>query len=278
MQNQYTGYGSPYGAMNPQQTGFMQNTGYQGMQGGMGMNGSGPGMRPQPTGMPSSMRMQSQQTGMPSMGTGMGMSGMNTGGMQPMMTGMPQRPQQTGMSNFSGMSSGTGFSSSGMGMSSQPTGMGSAATGNTSYSFLDAPPPSSALGGGMAGRMAPQMTGYPGAMTAQPTGMPHDPRLQMMAASFMPSNVNQPFNASGNMQFAHPLSQPLQQSFQSLLSNPSVATPKVPWTLSRQEKKDYDQIFRAWTGGEGGGFIEGDMAQAVFGQSGLGREDLMKIW
>lgn len=57
-----------------------------------------------------------------------------------------------------------------------------------------------------------------------------------------------------------------------------MATPKVPWTLSRQEKKDYDQIFRAWTGGEGGGYIEGSMAGEVFGQSGLGREDLMKIW
>ncbi|GHJ86190.1 hypothetical protein NliqN6_2592 [Naganishia liquefaciens] len=278
MQNQYTGYGSPYGAMNPQQTGFMQTPGFQGMHGAMGMNGTGVGMRSQPTGMPSAMRMQSQQTGMPSMGTGMGMSSMNTGAMQPMMTGMPQRPQQSGMSNFSGMSSGTGFSSSGIGMSSQPTGMSNTGTGNTNYSFLNGPPPSSALGAGMASRLAPQITGYPGALTAQPTGMPHDPRLQMMAASLMPSNVNQPFNSSGNMQFAHPLSQPLQQSFQSLLSNPSVATPKVPWTLSRQEKKDYDQIFRAWTGGEGGGFIEGDMAQAVFGQSGLGREDLMKIW
>ncbi len=71
---------------------------------------------------------------------------------------------------------------------------------------------------------------------------------------------------------------PLTQNFQSLLSNPNVATPKVPWTLSKQEKKDYDQIFRAWTGGSGGGFIEGNMAQEVFGQSGLGRDDLMKIW
>jgi len=52
----------------------------------------------------------------------------------------------------------------------------------------------------------------------------------------------------------------------------------VPWTLSKQEKKDYDQIFRAWTGGSGGGFIDGSMAQEVFGQSGLSRDDLMKIW
>lgn len=201
--------------MNSQQTGFMQNqqTGYPGMQqGGMGMNNSNMGMRSQPTGMPSGMgRMQSQQTGMPSMG----MQGMNTGGMQPMMTGMPQRPQQTGMSSFSGMNTGSGFSSSGMGMSSNPTG---ASGGQGNYSFLNAPPPQSSLGGGMGSRMTPQMTGYPGggmgAMTAQPTGMPHDPRLQMMAASFMPSNVNQV--------------RPLNSSFQSFNSRASFDSHSAP--------------------------------------------------
>lgn len=226
--NQYNGYSSGYGAMggqmNPQQTGFMQNqqTGYPGMQGGMGMNGmpggagTMGGMRPQQTGMPSSMRMQSQPTGMPSMGnmgmssmnTGMSFGSSNTGGMQPMMTGLqqqPQRqqPQQTGMSN---LGSG-GYSGSGMGMSSNPTG--ASGTGNTNYSFLNAPPPPSALGGGLGSRMTPQMTGYPGAggmgaLTAQATGMPHDPRLQMMAASFMPSNVNQVSRFPANLYLQHP--------------------------------------------------------------------------
>lgn len=95
-----------------------------------------------------------------------------------------------------------------------------------------------------------------------------------LISPFFPS---QPYQG-GIPSFAQPSSAPLPQTFQSLLSNPSVKTPAVPWTLSRQEKKDYDQIFRAWTGGEGGGFIEGGMAQDVFGQSGLGREDLGKIW
>ena len=77
-------------------------------------------------------------------------------------------------------------------------------------------------------------------------------------------------------QFAQPTSQ-LQTQFQSLLDNPKIRTPKVPWTLSKQEKKDYDQIFRAWDV-NGEGFISGDMAREVFGQSGMGQNDLIKIW
>ena len=77
-------------------------------------------------------------------------------------------------------------------------------------------------------------------------------------------------------QFAAPASQ-LPGQFQSLLDNPKIRTPKVPWTLSKQEKKDYDQIFRAWDV-SGEGFISGEMAREVFGQSGLGQNDLIKIW
>jgi hypothetical protein len=71
--------------------------------------------------------------------------------------------------------------------------------------------------------------------------------------------------------------QPLQQTFNSLLQNSKADTPNVPWALSRQEKKDYDQIFRAWDP-KGEGFISGQMAREVFGQAGLGQDDLMKIW
>ena len=43
------------------------------------------------------------------------------------------------------------------------------------------------------------------------------------------------------------------------------------------EKKQYDQIFRAWDT-QGTGFISGQTALEVFGQSGLDRNDLAKIW
>ncbi|KAG9123376.1 hypothetical protein FRC07_015019 [Ceratobasidium sp. 392] len=43
------------------------------------------------------------------------------------------------------------------------------------------------------------------------------------------------------------------------------------------EKKNYDQIFRAWDQ-DGTGFISGQIGFEIFGQSGLPREDLAKIW
>ena len=126
-----------------------------------------------------------------------------------------------------------------------------------------------------------QPTGM-GALRPQPTGF-HDPRLQSMMQSFMPSNLSQvrePQRAYSGIlpnQYLHSPSQHLAHPSLTLLQNPSVKTPKVPWTLSRQEKKDYDQIFRAWDT-DGDGFITGETAREVFGQAGLGQEGLMKIW
>lgn len=204
----------------------------------------------------------------------------------------------------------------------QQSGMGGMGGMGGGYSFLNTPPPpppqsqsqfsnptgqlstqrtgiqSGVGGGGGGGGLQPQQTGWNTGLTAQQTGVGHDPRLMMMMGSFMPGNLGnsslQPISStpSSISQFQSsfpPISQlsqnlpinpnaPLTLNFKSLLSDPAVRTPKVPWVLSKQEKKDYDQIFRAWTGGSGGGFIEGAMAQEVFGQSGLGRDDLMKIW
>ena len=91
------------------------------------------------------------------------------------------------------------------------------------YGFLNQPPQQSSFrpsglapqmtgfpGGGASG-LLPQQTGYPGGMMSQPTGMMgggmmsqptgmglrpqptgmHDPRLQSMMQSFMPSNLSQ---------------------------------------------------------------------------------------
>ncbi|WWC98979.1 hypothetical protein V866_005873 [Kwoniella sp. B9012] len=257
----------------PQPTGAPQG------QGGFGGNNVNPSfLSTQPTGYPGQpQQLQPMQTGyqpqLPQR-TGM-MGGMGQGNtannysflnqpppsnssfrsnnLTPQMTGYPGggasglMPQQTGYQPSGLMSQPTGAS----GLLSQPTGLMSQPTG---------------MGMGM-GRLQPQAT-----------GLPHDPRLQQMMQSFMPSNISQPFAPSGLPQFNQPQSQqPLTQSFQSLLQNPSVNTPKVPWTLSRQEKKDYDQIFRAWDT-KGDGFISGEMAREVFGQSGLDQDSLMKIW
>jgi hypothetical protein len=62
-----------------------------------------------------------------------------------------------------------------------------------------------------------------------------------------------------------------------MTQNKSIKTPKIPWVLTKDEKKNYDQIFRAWDQ-SGSGFISGEVAQEVFGQSGLSRDDMAKIW
>ncbi|WVQ83634.1 hypothetical protein IAT38_005775 [Cryptococcus sp. DSM 104549] len=233
-----------------------------------------PQLQPMQTGF-QPQQQRPQQTGMPTGGVGGigGGAGGNysflnqpppqsnfRGNLTPQMTGFPGGgasgllPQQTG---FPG-----GMGGGGSGMLPQQTG----------YQGMMSQPTGFQGGGGLMS----QPTGM-GRLQAQPTGLPHDPRLQSMMQSFMPSNISQPFSG-GVPQFAQtPGAQPLQQTFQSLLQNPAVATPKVPWTLSRQEKKDYDQIFRAWDK-KGDGFISGEMAREVFGQSGLGQDDLMKIW
>jgi len=135
-----------------------------------------------------------------------------------------------------------------------------------------------------------------GGITAQPTGYPMGFRGQMPALgassqpflnTFMPApGAQQPMGLSNfqpsQMQFAQPTSQfsgmSLQQTFQQQNQQQiGQAEVKVPWKLSTEEKKSYDQIFRAWDQ-SGSGFIEGKMSTEVFAQSGLPREDLMQIW
>ncbi len=62
-----------------------------------------------------------------------------------------------------------------------------------------------------------------------------------------------------------------------MASTPTGAAKPQGWALSKAEKKQYDSIFRTWDSANSG-FISGDIATQVFGQSGLERNDLAKIW
>jgi hypothetical protein len=131
------------------------------------------------------------------------------GGFQPQQTGF--QPQQTG---FQPQQTGSQGLAPPLAQQStqrpQNTG-GSTGAGAGNYAFLNAPPPSSSMGGmqpqqtGWQGGLSSQPTGYgggghsgllaqptgaPSRLMAQPTGMPHDPRLQMMSAHFMPGNTS----------------------------------------------------------------------------------------
>jgi actin cytoskeleton-regulatory complex protein PAN1 len=99
----------------------------------------------------------------------------------------------------------------------------------------------------------------------------------MMANTFMPANPSLPYSG-GAPQFQPQTGPSLQQNFQQHnQAQRGTATPKVPWTLSKAEKKNYDQIFRAWDA-SGSGFISGQTALEVFGQSGLDKNELARIW
>ncbi|CCM04566.1 uncharacterized protein FIBRA_06747 [Fibroporia radiculosa] len=134
-----------------------------------------------------------------------------------------------------------------------------------------------------ASPLTAQPTGYAGGgmrpLVPQATGFV-DPRLQMMSSTFLPANPSTPYNPAGAPQLQQlpvgglSLQQSFQQHNQAQRGN---AAPKVPWALSKAEKKNYDQIFRAWDV-SGTGFISGQTALEVFGQSGLDKNDLAKVW
>ncbi|KAL5533504.1 hypothetical protein ACEPAF_5280 [Sanghuangporus sanghuang] len=269
---QQWGQGQP-GFQYPMQTGFPLTAGQfqQGFPGG--------GLAPQPTGFPGQRPpfQQPQQTGFPGMG-----------GLQPQQTGFPQggfqHQQQTSpippVPPLPGNLGGSGFGS-------MNTGVNSGSGFGVGQQYRPAPPPppqrsflnpSPAFPGGGGSGLAPQMTGFPGAsaLVPQMTGYV-DPRLQMMSSSFMPANPSMPFSG-GVPQFAGNPSGPgasLQQSIQQY--NQQSTTPKMSWALSKVEKKNYDQIFRAWDT-QSTGYINGQTALEVFGQSGLDKNTLAKIW
>ncbi|KAI9069473.1 hypothetical protein FKP32DRAFT_1617176 [Trametes sanguinea] len=280
----------------PMQTGFNPQQQFQ------------PQLAPQPTGFPGQRPpgfQQPQPTGFPG----------QQGFQQPQQTGFPgqqgfQQPQQTGFPGAQGFQQPqqTGFP--GQQLQSQPTGFPG---GNFQQQQRPPPPPvppipsqfqqqqpqQNAQGSGFLSAQQPanrflgtspglsplsaQQTGFPGGgglrpLVPQVTGFV-DPRLQMMSNTFLPANTSAPYNAAGLPQFQQQQSGfSLQQSFQQHnQAQRGNAAPKIPWALSKAEKKQYDQIFRAWDTGNTG-FISGQTALEVFGQSGLDRNDLAKIW
>jgi hypothetical protein len=173
-QGQYGGYqqqptgqfgGQPAGGfMGPQQTGFMGQPQQQQQQQQQPMQSN---VSPLPTGQPGGGNysfLNTQPTGFRPSFTG------SSSGLNPQMTGFPGG----GASGL--LSQQTGFGGGGMGMGGgmmpQQTGMGGMMSQPT----------------GMGGGLMSQPTGM--GLRAQPTGV-HDPRLQSMMQSFMPSNTAQ---------------------------------------------------------------------------------------
>lgn len=168
--------------------------------------------------------------------------------LQAQMTGFPtQQPQQTG---FMGQQ--------------QPQGLQPQQTG-----FPGAP---QATGyNGPRPPMPPMPTGFAGGMTAplnaQPTGMPGQWGL-----------VNAPASGLPNIDALQARMMPQQGREQGTFTTAGLqGNAVIPWAITKEEKTRYDQLFRAWDGLHKG-FIGGDVAIEIFGQSGLEKPDLERIW
>ncbi|KAL8869927.1 MAG: hypothetical protein Q9174_003905 [Haloplaca sp. 1 TL-2023] len=163
------------------------------------------------------------------------------GGMAPQQTGFPPQQQQQ-QNNFQQNPQPTGYTGPRPPMPPMPTGYGS--------------------------NMSPSHTGMQAQMplNAQPTGRPGQWGLVNAPASGLP-------NIEALQQRMMP--QPGREGGFTTAGLSGSAT--VPWAVTKDEKKIYDGLFKAWDG-LNRGFIGGDVAIEVMGQSGLPKSDLEKIW
>jgi hypothetical protein len=155
----------------------------------------------------------------------------------------------------------TGFGQPPMGMQPQPTGFGQVPGG-----YNGPRPPMPPMPTSYSSNLTPNMTGM-APLNMQPTGMPGQwglvnnpatglPNIESLAARMMPQ--------TGREGGAHTTA--------GLTGNAT-----IPWAITKGEKKLYDDTFRAWDG-MGKGYISGEQALEILGQSGLPKPDLERVW
>ncbi|KJF60936.1 actin cytoskeleton-regulatory complex protein PAN1, variant [Coccidioides immitis RS] len=126
-------------------------------------------------------------------------------------------------------------------------------------------PPMPPMPAGFGSSLSPSQTGAP-PLAAQPTGIPGQWGFVNAPATGLP-------NIEALKQRLMP--QPSREGGYTTAGLAGNAT--IPWAVTKDEKKIYDQLFRAWDG-LNKGFIGGDVAIEIMGQSGLDRQDLERIW
>ncbi|KAI4202891.1 MAG: hypothetical protein LQ350_002262 [Teloschistes chrysophthalmus] len=116
--------------------------------------------------------------------------------------------------------------------------------------------------------LSPAQTGMqpPMPLNAQPTGRPGQWGL-----------VNAPSSGLPNIEALQQRMMPQPGREGGFTTTGLSGTATVPWAVTKDEKKIYDGLFKAWDG-LNRGFIGGDVAIEVMGQSGLPKSDLEKIW
>lgn len=154
--------------------------------------------------------------------------------------------------------------------------------------------------GGQPQAFQPQQTGFSGMQNPQPTGyqgprppmppMPQMPPMPTAGTMAAPLNVqptgrpgqwglvNAPASGLPNIDVLQARMMPQQgREAGSFTTQGLQGNAVIPWAITKEEKTRYDALFRAWDG-FGKGYIGGDQAIEIFGQSGLEKPDLERVW
>lgn len=170
--------------------------------------------------------------------------------LQQQMTGYPG--QQPGFMGQQGL----------QGLQGQPTGFPGLNSQATGYTGPRPPMPPMPTGFGPnagANMMVP--------LNAQPTGLPGQWGL-----------VNTPASGLPNIDALQARMMPQQGREQGNYTTAGLqGNAVIPWAITKDEKHRYDALFKAWDG-LNKGFIGGDVAIEIFGQSGLEKPDLERVW
>lgn len=162
-------------------------------------------------------------------------------------TGYPQQPQQAFMPQVTGMvPQQTGYP-----INPQPMG----------YAGPLPPMPPMPTGFGQS-----QPTGMPAPLNAQPTGRPGQWGL-----------VNAPSTGLPNIEALQSQMMPQPGREGGFTTTGLRGNATVPWAVTKDEKQIYDNLFKSWDG-FGKGYITGGQSLEIFGQSGLDKPDLERIW
>lgn len=128
-------------------------------------------------------------------------------------------------------------------------------------------PPMPSISSGYSTTLSPSQTGISTLpLNSQPTGIPGQWGL-----------VNAPASGLPNIDTLQQRMMPQPGREGNYTTAGLSGSAKVPWAVTKDEKKVYDQIFKAWDRFSKG-FIGGDVAIEAMGQSGLPKSDLEKIW
>ncbi|KAK3629438.1 actin organization and endocytosis protein [Elasticomyces elasticus] len=154
------------------------------------------------------------------------------------------------------------------GLQAQQTGFQGGMPQATGYTGPRPPMPPMPTGFNTAQTLSPQQTGYPMAapLNAQPTGAPGQWGL-----------VNAPTSGLPNLQALQQQMMPQPGRETGFSAQGLTGNATVPWAVTKDEKKLYDDMFKAWDG-FGKGYITGNQAIEIFGQSGLEKAELERIW